>query len=36
MKNAIVTELKNDPAEICQRLEELQKKLGEENKKTRN
>ncbi len=33
MKNAIVTELKNDPNEICITLEALQKKLGEENKK---
>lgn len=32
MKNAIVTELKNDPNEICTTLEALQKKLGEENK----
>jgi ATP-dependent RNA helicase DDX19/DBP5 len=36
MKNAIVTELKNDPAAICERLEQLQNVLGEENKKTRN
>ncbi len=36
MKNAVVTELKNDPGEICTRLEELQKRLGEENKSNTN